>query len=142
MRFHTFCFTALIALILSITTVTTGCTGPAKPATVEIAAYSTIQQTDQAVLTALSVWANRYAKREAANEETKQSDPGGYLDRRNALLKEDGNVRQLQADYTAAVTLVVNQWVAAKRAGTATTSAPVPDEAVLSAAAKIKSIAK
>lgn len=137
----TFITTALAAFAIAVAPIT-GCTGPSKPATVEVAAYSTIQQTDQAVLTAIQIWANRYAKREAANDATKQSDPGGYLERRSALIQEDGRVRQLQATYTTAVTEVVNAWVAAKRAGTAATAEPVPSSAVLKAASELQSIAK
>ena len=132
---------ALFLTIVPIGLTTGGCASTGAP-TAEQVSYKTIKATDDAVLTALKVWANRYVAREKANDATKQSDPGGYLDRRNALIQEDGKVRQLQAEYTSAVSLVVDAWVKAKRAGTNSTAEPIPDAAVTKAADAILSIAK
>ncbi len=95
------------------------------PVSVERASYRTISASDQAVTTALQVWAERYARREAENEATRTSDPGGYLARRNALVQELGRASDLHARYSAAVKLVVEQWIAMNAAGAATTLTPV-----------------
>lgn len=131
----------LLALLLIIAVPSVGCVN-SKPPSAEVTAYSTIKATDDAVLTSLKVWANRYAKRESENEKTKAIDLSGYMERKAMLIQEEARVRQLQANYTAAVTLAVQTWVAARNSGTASTASPVATPDVLKAAAAIESISK
>ena len=83
-----------------------------------------------------------YARREAANEATKAADPGGYLERHNALLKEDGRIRIVQANFTASERLVVETWLAAKSSGIPTPPDPKPSQEMLSAITEVKSLTK
>lgn len=124
-RYFALAFTALALLIAPTFT---GCAG-LKPASAERAAHTTIASSDSATYTALRVWAEGFARREAANEATKKDDPGGYIDRRTALAKEQGKVSDMQARYSAAVQSAIAVWLKAKESGL-----PVPQEATTTAA--------
>ena len=79
--------------------------------------YDSIRTSDAAVDGAIRAWSASFASREDANEQTRTSDPGGYLDRRHELTKEHGRVVELHGRYSDAVRATVEAWVAAKQAG-------------------------
>lgn len=131
----------LLAFLLAFTipAVSTGCK---TPTSAEQVAYSTVSAANTGMKTALQFWAVSYARREAANEATKQTDPGGYLERQRALLLEDGRIRQVQANFTAAETLVVESWLAAKKAGIPVPADPKPSQAMISSITEVKTLTK
>ena len=131
----------LLAFLLAfaVPTLNTGCK---TPASAEQIAYTTVAAANSGFKTALQLWAVSYARREAANEATKKTDPGGYLERQRALLTEDGHIRTVQANFTAAETLVVESWLAAKKAGIPAPADPKPSEAMLSAITEVKTLTK
>lgn len=131
----------LLAFILAFTipALTTGCQ---TPVSAEQAAYTTVAAANTGFKTALQLWAVSYARREAANETTKATDPGGYLERRNALLKEDGRIRIVQANFTASEKLVVETWLAAKSSGIPTSPDPKASQEMISAITEVKSLTK
>src|SRR5574343_974543 len=81
----------LLAFILAFTipALTTGCQ---TPVSAEQVAYTSVAAANTGFKTALQLWALSYARREASNEATRAMDPGGYLERRNALLNENGRI--------------------------------------------------
>lgn len=85
--------------------------------TAEAASYNSIRASDVAVEAAIRAWSVRFADREARNEVTRNTDPGGYLQRQSDLLREHGRVVALHGAYSDAVRATVNAWVAAKQAG-------------------------
>lgn len=85
--------------------------------TAEAASYNSIRASDVAVEAAIRAWSVRFADREARNEATRNTDPGGYLQRQSDLLREHGRVVALHGAYSDAVRATVNAWVAAKQAG-------------------------
>lgn len=90
-----------------------GCAAPSASR----AAHNSIKASDAAVEGAIRAWSVSFASREDANEQTKASDPGGYLERRHELTKEYGRVVELHGRYSDAVRATVESWVAAKQAG-------------------------
>ena len=126
-------------LAFTIPTLTTGCK---TPVSAEQAAYTTVAAANTGFKTALQLWAVSYAKREAANEATKTTDPGGYLERHNALLKEDGRIRIVQANFTASERLVVETWLAAKSSGIPVPPDPKPSQEMLSSITEVKFLTK
>lgn len=129
------------ALLLSIPVTFTGCT-TTQIQKAEVASYKTIKSSDEAVSAALKAWAVRYVKRERDNEATRASDPGGYLERRNALIREEGKVIELKGRYTEAVTAAVNVWVAAKQSGQPVTAEPLATAAITELVAKLQEYAR
>ena len=89
----------------------------ARQQTAEVASYNSIRASDAAVEAAIRAWSVRFADREARNEATRSTDPGGYLQRQSDLLREHGRVVALHGAYSDAVRATVNAWVAAKQAG-------------------------
>ena len=126
-------------LVFTIPSLSTGCK---TPSSAERVAYTTVSAANTGFKTALQFWAVSYAKREAANEATKTTDPGGYLERQRALLTEDGRIRAVQANFTAAETLVVESWLAAKKAGIPVPADPKPSQAMLSSITEVKTLTK
>lgn len=127
-----------IALCFTVPAIT-GCqTAPSA----EVVGYTTVAAANTGLKTALQFWAVSYAKREASNEATKKSDPGGYLARQNELLKEDGRIRTLQANFTAAETIAVESWLAAKKAGIPVPADPKPTQEMISAITEVKTLTK
>lgn len=90
-----------------------GCAAPS----LSSAHYNSIRTSDTAVEGAIRAWSVSFASREDANEQTRTSDPGGYLERRHELTKEYGRVIELHGRYSDAVRATVEAWVAAKQAG-------------------------
>lgn len=131
-------FVSALAMASWPVALVTGCAGPAS---VESTAHKTIRATDEAVYTALQVWAERYAQREASNEASRATDPGGYVERRQALLREHGRVVELRAKYSTAVQAAVAAWVRIKESGTAPEEPPATPD-VLAIAAELKEVIK
>ena len=131
----------LLAFLLAFTipAFTSGCK---TPTSAEQVAYTTVAAANTGFKTALQLWAVSYAKREAANEATKKTDPGGYLERQRALLTEDGHIRTVQANFTASERLVVESWLAAKKAGIPVPADPKPSQDMLSAITEVKTLTK
>jgi len=90
--------------------------GCAAPSAARVA-HNSIKASDAAVEGAIRAWGVSFASREDANEQTRTSDPSGYLDRRHELTKEYGRVVELHGRYSDAVRATVEAWVAAKQAG-------------------------
>jgi hypothetical protein len=126
-------FIALLAGLFI--TVASGCaTGGLEQAT-----HATIRATDEAVYAALQVWAERYAQREAKNEGTRAADPGGYIERRQELLREQGRVVELRARYSLAVKAAVEGWIKAAETSNAPPD-PLATEDVAAIAAQLKEV--
>lgn len=128
-----------VLLAFAVPTFSTGCK---TPVSAEQVAYSTVESANTGFKTALKLWTVSYVKREAANEATKKTDPGGYLERQHALLVEYGRILSVQANFTAAETLVVESWLAAKKAGLPVPADPKPSQAMLSAITEVKTSTK
>lgn len=119
-----------------------GCAPGSKPKTVEAIAFTTTDASDVAAYAALQIWAEGYAKRLRENEKTKQTDPGGYLERRLELVKEQGRVSDLRSKYSASVALVIEGWVAAKKAGLSAPPEPIATTNILTLKAEIENLNK
>jgi hypothetical protein len=133
---------ALAFAFLFLFATPTGCALGSKPKTVEAVAFTSTDASDIAAYGALKVWADGYAKRLRANDKTKQSDPGGYLERRLELVKEQGRVSDLRSKYSASVALVIEGWVAAKRAGLPTPPEPIATTTILTLKTEIELLNK
>lgn len=131
----------LLGVLLLAPAMFTGCTTP-QAVKVEVASYKTIKASDEAVSAALKAWAVDYIKRERRNESTRASDPGGYLDRRSELVREEGAVIELKAKYTEAVTLVVSSWIAAKKSGANVPPEPLATSEIVSLVTKLQEYAQ
>lgn len=132
----------LLGAMLLLAPVTfTGCT-TTQVQKAEVVSYKTIKASDEAASAALKAWAVRYVKRERDNEATRATDPGGYLERRNALIREEGKVIELKGKYTEAVTSAVNVWVDAKKSGQPVTSEPLATAAINELVAKFQEYAR
>lgn len=109
---------------------------------IERAAIQSIRASDAAVESAIRAWSVSYADRDARNDATRSTDPGGYLDRRHALIVEHGRVVDLHGRYSDAVRAAVESWVAAKQAGRPAPLEPVVTPEVDDLRAQLQAIAK
>lgn len=133
--------TLLGAVLLLAPTTFTGCT-TTQIQKAEVSSYKTIKASDEAVAAAIKAWAVRYVKRERDNEATRATDPGGYLERRNALIREEGKVIELKGRYTEAVTSAVNVWIEAKKSGQPVTAEPLATAAINELVAKLQEFSR
>ena len=127
-------FIAFITIVVTLLPV--GCANQSA----ERVSERTIAASNVAVDAALKAFYLKYAKDEAANEATRTEDPGGYLERQNALLLKHGKVSDALDRYQAAVRLTVEAFIAAH--GQESPSAIPTTEAVNAAAASLFSFAK
>lgn len=77
----------------------------------ERVAERTIAASNVAVDAALKAFYLKYAKDEAANEATRATDPGGYLERQNALLLKHGKVSDALDKYQAVTRAAIESWI-------------------------------
>lgn len=100
---------ALIALSLAFVFALSGCrTGP------ERAAHTTIKAANIAVDTAMKAYAKEVVRKEKANDATRATDPGGYLDRHRTALLLHGRVSDAKNAYRDAVNVAVTMWLMQK----------------------------
>jgi len=115
-----------------------GCAAPSASR----AAHNSIKASDAAVEGAIRVWSVSFASREDANEQTRTSDPGGYLERRHELTKEYGRVIDLHGRYSDAVRATVEAWVTAKQAGLAAPIEPPVTPEIDTLRAQLQAVSK
>jgi hypothetical protein len=127
-------------LALGVLTLSPGCAG--RQQTVESAAYNSIRASDAAVEGALRAWSVSYVDREAKNDATRATDPGGYLARRADLLREHGRVHDIHGRYSDAVRAAVETWVALKQSGKPAPLEPIATPDITALRAQIEEIAK
>jgi predicted dinucleotide-utilizing enzyme len=99
----------LIALAISFAVVFSGCqSGP------ERAAHTTIKAANIAVDTAMKAYSREVVRKERANDATRATDPGGYLDRHRTALLLHGKVSDAKNAYRDAVNVAVTMWLMQK----------------------------
>jgi len=74
----------------------------------------TIAASNIAVDSALKAFYLQYAKDEAANDATRTTDPGGYLERQNALLLKHGKVSDALDKYQRITKASIEVWILAE----------------------------
>jgi len=118
----------LAFLTIAVTLLPVGC----GTQSAERVSERTIAASNVAVDAAMKAFYLKYAKDEAANQATRTEDPGGYLERQNALLLKHGKVSDGLDKYQAAVRLTVAAFIAAH--GEASTTV-IPSTSEVDAAA-------
>lgn len=106
------------------------------------AAHTSIKASDAAVEGAIRAWGVSFADREAKNEASRATDPGGYLERRHELTKEHGRVVELHGRYSNAVRATVEAWIATKQAGLNAPVEPIATAEVDDLRSQLQAIAK
>lgn len=99
----------LALLTIAVTLLPVGCANQSA----ERVSERTIAASNVAVDAALKAFYLKYAKDEKANEATRTEDPGGYLERQNALLLKHGKVSDGLDKYQATVRVTVAAFIAA-----------------------------
>lgn len=132
-----------IRFLLGLLTLLVACLLPGCGTTsVERQANTTIEASNIAVDAALQAFYRSYAMQERQNDATRATDPGGYLERNQALLLKHGKVTVAHEKYKAAVKLTVQAWIDSHVLGDSNLSVIPSSEAVLAAQANLLSIAK
>ncbi len=90
----------------------TGCTGlGGRPKSAEELTFETLRDAQDTVKAALDIYVARAAKATVANDRTRESDPGGFLERQEALTKRQGKVQVAVSEFQAAVTAQRLAWL-------------------------------
>ena len=123
----------LIAVIALLTApLIPGCT--TGPTSAERISEKSIAASNSAVDTALKAFYLKYATQEADNDATRASDPGGYLERQNALLRKHGAVTTAHEKYKLAVNLAIESWIATHGQGSGDGGQSIPSTTAVTSA--------
>jgi len=127
----------LAFLTIAVALLPVGCSNQST----ERVAERTIAASNIAVDTALKAFYQKHAKDEAANNATRTEDPGGYLERQNALLLKHGKVSDGLDKYQAVARAAIESWILVT--GGAPDPAKIPsNSSVDAAAASLLSLAR